>query len=121
AHLMPLSSVWAGPARNAHLGGPPLLVAQTSGSTPFRLANHVGDVGHMLVVGPTGAGKSVLLALLALQFRRYAHARVYLFDKGWSARAAVLACGGVHHALGAGAEGGGEALAFQPLRRIDEP
>src|SRR3546814_861259 len=25
AHLMPLSSVWAGPARNAHLDGPPLL------------------------------------------------------------------------------------------------
>ncbi|MBB4632866.1 type IV secretory pathway VirB4 component [Sphingosinicella soli] len=70
AHLMPLSSVWAGPARNAHLDGPPLLYAETSGSTPFRLSTHVGDVGHMLVVGPTGAGKSVLLALLALQFRR---------------------------------------------------
>src|SRR5690606_30870064 len=127
AHLMPLSSVWAGPARNAHLGGPPLLVAQTSGSTPFRLSTHVGDVGHMLVVGPTGAGKSVLLALMALQFRRYPGARVCLFAKGWSARAAVLACGGIHHALGAGAEreaaeaGQGGALAFQPLRRIDEP
>ena len=122
AHLMPLSSVWAGPARNAHLGGPPLLFAQTSGSTPFRLSTHVGDVGHMLIVGPTGAGKSVLLALLAMQFRRYEGARVYLFDKGWSARAAVLACGGTHHALGSGAEGEGEgALAFQPLRRIDEP
>jgi type IV secretion system protein VirB4 len=124
AHLMPLSAVWAGPARNAHLDGPPLIVAETGGSTPFRLSTHVGDVGHMLVVGPTGAGKSVLLALLALQFRRYPGARVCLFDKGWSARAAVLACGGVHHALGAGAgegaEGEGESLAFQPLRRIDE-
>jgi type IV secretion system protein TrbE len=121
AHLMPLSSVWAGPARNEHLGGPPLLFAQTSGSTPFRLSTHVGDVGHMLVVGPTGAGKSVLLSLLAMQFRRYEGARIYLFDKGWSARAAVLACGGAHHALGSGAEGEGEGgLAFQPLRRIDE-
>ena len=121
AHLMPLSSVWAGPSRNAHLDGPPLLFAQTSGSTPFRLSTHVGDVGHMLVVGPTGAGKSVLLSLLAMQFRRYPGARIYMFDKGWSARAAVLACGGAHHALGSGAEGEGEALAFQPLRRIDEP
>jgi type IV secretion system protein TrbE len=119
AHLMPFSSVWAGPARNEHLGGPPLLVAQTSGSTPFRLSTHVGDVGHMLIVGPTGAGKSVLLALIAMQFRRYAHAQVYIFDKGWSARAAVLAMGGAHHALGAGTEDG--ALAFQPLARIDEP
>src|SRR3546814_11058211 len=63
AHLMPLSSVWAGAARNAHLDGPPLLYAETSGSTPFRLSTHVGDVGHILIVGPTGAGKSVLLAL----------------------------------------------------------
>ncbi|WP_129794002.1 conjugal transfer protein TrbE [Sphingosinicella sp. CPCC 101087] len=120
AHLMPLSSVWAGPPRNGHLGGPPLLFAQTSGSTPFRLSTHVGDVGHMLVVGPTGAGKSVLLALLAMQFRRYEKARIILFDKGWSARAAVLAMGGTHHALGAGAEAGEGSLSFQPLRRIDE-
>ncbi|MES2137380.1 MAG: conjugal transfer protein TrbE [Pseudomonadota bacterium] len=120
AHLMPLSSVWAGPAGNAHLGGPPLLFAETGGSTPFRLSTHVGDVGHMLVVGPTGAGKSVLLALLALQFRRYPQARVFIFDKGWSARAAVLACGGAHHELGAADSGREPALAFQPLRRIDE-
>ena len=116
AHLMPLSSVWAGPARNEHLSGPPLLYAETSGSTPFRLSTHVGDVGHEIIVGPTGAGKSVLLALLALQFRRYPGARITIFDKGFSARAAVLAMGGAHHPLGSG---DGDALAFQPLRHID--
>lgn len=121
AHLMPLSSVWAGPARNEHLGGPPLLYAETSGSTPFRLSTHIGDVGHMLIVGPTGAGKSVLLALLALQFRRYLDAQVYIFDKGFSARAAVLAMGGAHHALGLGGgdDEAGQTIAFQPLRHID--
>ncbi len=120
AHLMPLSSVWAGPARNDHLSGPPLLIAETSGSTPFRLSTHVGDVGHMLIVGPTGAGKSVLLALLALQFRRYPGSQVYIFDKGFSARAAVLAMGGVHHALGLGGEDAAEGrVAFQPLRGIE--
>jgi type IV secretion system protein TrbE len=119
AHLIPLSSIWAGPPRNAHLDGPPLLVAQTAGSTPFRLSTHVGDVGHIMVVGPTGAGKSVLLALIALQFRRYEGAQVYIFDKGFSARAAVLAMGGAHHALGASdAE---EPLSFQPLLGIDDP
>lgn len=119
AHLMPLSSVWAGPARNAHLDGPPLLVAETSGSTPFRLSTHVGDVGHMMIVGPTGAGKSVLLALIALQFRRYPSNQLYIFDMGRSARAAVLAMGGAHHALGLGTAGEGAAIAFQPLRHID--
>ncbi len=119
AHLMPISSVWAGPALNTHLGAPPLLVAQTAGSTPFRLSTHVGDVGHMMVVGPTGAGKSVLLALIALQFRRYPGAQVYIFDKGFSARAAVVAMGGAHHALGLGADTG-DTLAFQPLRGVDD-
>lgn len=121
AHLMPLSAVWAGPARNAHLDGPPLLYAETSGSTPFRLSTHVGDVGHMLIVGPTGAGKSVLLSLIALQFRRYAGSQVHIFDKGNSARAAVLAMGGEHHALGAAPDDITNALAFQPLRDIDDP
>jgi len=117
AHLVPLSSVWAGPPRNEHLGGPPLLLGETGGSTPFRLSTHVGDVGHMMIAGPTGAGKSVLLALMAMQFRRYRQAQIYIFDKGWSARAAVLAMGGHHHALGSG----DSRLAFQPLGRIDEP
>ncbi len=116
AHLMPLSAVWAGPSRNTHLEAPPLFYAETSGSTPFRFCTHVGDVGHMLIVGPTGAGKSVLLSLIALQFRRYAGSQVYVFDKGNSARAAILAMGGVHHALGAAG-----SLAFQPLRDIDDP
>lgn len=119
AHLMPLSSVWAGPAQNAHLAGPPLLVAKTAGATPFRVSTHVGDVGHMMVVGPTGAGKSVLLGLIALQFRRYPGSQVYIFDKGNSARAAVLAMGGAHHALGSAEADGGE-LAFQPLVGIDD-
>jgi type IV secretion system protein VirB4 len=116
AHLMPLSAVWAGPESNEQLGGPPLLLAATQGSTPFRLSTHVGDVGHMFIVGPTGAGKSVLLALIALQFRRYEGAQVYIFDKGFSARAAVLGMGGDHFALGAAG-----SLAFQPLLRIDDP
>ena len=34
------------------------LSRRTEGSTPFRFSLHVGDVGHTLVVGPTGAGKS---------------------------------------------------------------
>lgn len=114
AHLAPLSAIWAGQDKNAHLDGPALLTATTHETTPFRLSTHIGDVGHTLVVGPTGAGKSVLLALMALQFRRYDGAQVFAFDKGRSMRAAILALGGVFHDLGAD-----EALAFQPLRSID--
>ena len=100
AHMMPFSAVWAGPERDEHLQAPPLFFARTEGSTPFRFSLHVGDVGHTLIVGPTGAGKSVLLALMALQFRRYPGAQVFAFDFGGSIRAAALAMGGDWHDLG---------------------
>ena len=121
AHMMPLSAVWAGPERNEHLDGPPLLFAKTEGATPFRLSLHVGDVGHTLVVGPTGAGKSVLLAVLALQFRRYPAARIFAFDFGGSIRAAALAMGGDWHDLGGAlSDDAMEPVALQPLAAIDD-
>ena len=103
AHMIPLSAVWAGPQTDAHFGAPPLFFGKTEGSTPFRFSLHVGDVGHTLVVGPTGAGKSVLLALMALQFRRYRRSQVLAFDFGGSIRAAALAVGGDWHDLGGNA------------------
>jgi type IV secretion system protein VirB4 len=121
AHMMPLSAVWAGPERNDHLDGPPLLFAKTEGATPFRLSLHVGDVGHTLVVGPTGAGKSVLLALMALQFRRYPRSQVFAFDFGGSIRAAALAMGGDWHDLGGAiSEDVLDSVALQPLAGIDD-
>lgn len=122
AHMIPLSAVWAGDAEDAHFKAPPLLYGKTEGSTPFRFSLHVGDVGHTLVVGPTGAGKSVLLAAMALQFRRYAKAQVFAFDFGGSIRAAALAMGGDWHDLGGDlTEGDEAAVALQPLARIDAP
>ena len=121
AHMIPLSAVWAGPERDEHFGAPPLLYGKTEGSTPFRLSLHVGDVGHTLVVGPTGAGKSVLLALMALQFRRYDRAQVFAFDFGGSIRAAALAMGGDWHDLGGGlTEGSDASVSLQPLARIHD-
>ena len=111
---MPLSAVWAGPAENQHLDGPPLLYATTASQTPFRVVLHQGDVGHTLIVGPTGAGKSVLLSMLALQFRRYENAQIFIFDKGGSATAATFGLNGEHYQLC-----GDESLCFQPLAHID--
>jgi len=113
--MMPLSSVWAGPKRNEHLDAPPLLVTKTNGATPFRLSLHQGDVGHSIIIGPTGAGKSVLLSLIAMQFRRYKDSQIYIFDKGGSARTATLVMGGTWFDLGTDS-----VCAFQPLATIDD-
>lgn len=136
AHMIPLSAVWAGPETDEHFGAPPLFFATTEGATPFRFSLHVGDVGHTLVIGPTGAGKSVLLALMALQFRRYENNQIFAFDFGGSIRAAILAMGGDWHNLGSNASSGQgavdplalltladlsddiDAVSLQPLARI---
>ena len=121
AHMIPLSAVWAGEVRDEHFAAPPLLFGKTEGSTPFRLSLHVGDVGHTLIVGPTGAGKSVLLALMALQFRRYARAQVFAFDFGGSIRAAALGMGGDWHDLGGDlSDGAVDSVSLQPLARIHD-
>jgi len=122
AHMLPISAVWAGPERDPHWDAPPLFYARTEGTTPFRFALHVGDVGHTLVVGPTGAGKSVLLAFMAMQFRRYPGARIFAFDFGGSIRAAALACGGDWQDLGTSLAGDNDdAVLLQPLAGIDDP
>ena len=108
ADLLPLATVWPGlednPCPFYPENSPALLHAATSGATPFRLNLHVGDVGHTLVFGPTGAGKSVLLCTIAAQFRRYEGATICAFDKGRSMLALVKACGGRHYDIGAGSK-----------------
>jgi type IV secretion/conjugal transfer VirB4 family ATPase len=116
-HMMPLSTIWAGASRNKHLQGPPLIYTQTSGNTPFRLTLHVGDVGHTLVVGPTGAGKSVFLNMVESSFRKYKDARVFVFDKGASSYVLTRGVGGTFFDLGNEETG---ALSFQPLAKIDD-
>ncbi|MFO1116541.1 MAG: conjugal transfer protein TrbE [Beijerinckiaceae bacterium] len=120
AHMIPLSAVWAGDETDGHFEAPPLFFGRTEGSTPFRFSLHVGDVGHTLIVGPTGAGKSVLLALMALQFRRYGQAQIFAFDFGGSIRAATLAMRGDWHDLGGALSDAAAHVALQPLAGIED-
>lgn len=117
AHLIPFSALWAGPAQNEHLHAPVLMYAKTAGNTPFRFSNHIGDVGHQMIIGPTGAGKSVLLNMMALQFLRYPQAQIFVFDKGGSFLASTLGVNGAYYDLGAQHLQG---LVFQPLANIEK-
>ena len=88
ADLIPSSSVWTG-SKNAPCPfypplAPALMSCVTTGCTPFWLNLHVRDLGHTFVFGPTGAGKSVLLATIAAQLRRYRGMTIFSFDKGMS-------------------------------------
>jgi type IV secretion/conjugal transfer VirB4 family ATPase len=121
AHMLPASSVWTGQPHNRHLAqvtggvGLPHVLCTTTGATPFRLDLNVEDVGHTLILGPTGAGKSTLLAILGLQWMKYPKARVVIFDKDRSARAATLAMGGANFEPG----NDRAPVAFQPFAYLD--
>ncbi|MGO7042157.1 conjugal transfer protein TrbE [Rhizobium acaciae] len=129
ADLIPLNSIWSGspvaPCPFYPPASPPLMQVAT-GSTPFRLNLHVDDVGHTLIFGPTGSGKSTLLALIAAQFRRYAQAQVFAFDKGGSMLPLTLGLNGDHYNIGGeradrveeGRVGEGRALSFCPLAEL---
>lgn len=121
ADLLPITAVWAGPRHNPcpfyPENSPPLSYAATTGWTPFRISLHVGDVGHTLMIGKTGGGKSTALNFLLAQHFRYPNAQVFTFDKGYSSYLLVNACGGTYYDIGAESSG----LAFCPLKRIDTP
>jgi type IV secretion system protein VirB4 len=120
AHLAPLSAVWAGESWNKELDGPALMRVITEGSTPFHFNFHHDDVGHAVLYGPTGSGKSTLYSSVSYQFLRYPGARVYAFDKDRSIRIATLCAGGQFHDIGTHAQSG-ETIGFQPLAYIDQP
>ena len=116
AHLMPFSSVWSGVEKDEHFNDEPIAYCATVSGAAFRYPLHYQDVGHTMVVGPTGSGKSVFLNFLAAQFLRYKNAQVYIFDKGQSSRTLTAGVGGEFYELGA--EQG--QLSFQPLRNCDD-
>jgi type IV secretion system protein VirB4 len=126
ADLLPTSTIWTGsataPCPMYPMNAPPLMHCVTQGSTPFRLNLHVRDVGHTLMLGPTGSGKSTHLGMLAAQLRRYAGMSVYVFDKGQSMyplaaaiRASTKGISGLHFTVA----GDSNELAFCPLQFLE--
>src|SRR6266536_660021 len=50
-----------------HLDAPALAIFETQHQTPYHFTLHVNDVGHAVVLGATGSGKSFLLNFLLTQ------------------------------------------------------
>ena len=61
-----------GTPTSVHLGGPECLaVLETEARSPYFFNLHVQDVGHTLVLGATGSGKSFLLNFLLTHAQKY--------------------------------------------------
>lgn len=75
---------------------PALTVFPTEFNTPYYFNCHHGDLGHVLVMGPSRSGKSVLVNFLIAQFRRYEEGNVFILDKDYSCRIPTVLQDGVH-------------------------
>lgn len=100
ARLLPLRGVADGHRINAHLTKetgvlcPALAPFPTEFGTPYWFTGFLGDVGHMLVCGRTGFGKTIFMLLCATLFRKYPNAWLYGFDKDLSMRIPTMLQGG---------------------------
>lgn len=68
-----------GKAKGNHWGDSVTVLDTTSG-TPYYFSFHLRDVGHTVIIGPTGSGKTVLLNFLCAQAQKF-NPRLFFFDK----------------------------------------
>ncbi len=128
ADCLPLTSTWQGPTANPcsfykkFYGTkvvPPLMQGSASGGTPFRVVLHNSDVGHTFIGGPTGAGKSTILGLIAASHFRYPNARFFGFEKGESMLALCLGAGGTHYNFMEEDQSAADDIGFAPLSQLE--
>lgn len=81
--------------RKGNHWGDAVTVFNTVSGTPFFFSFHVRDVGHSMIIGPTGAGKTVLLNFLCAQAQKF-KGRLFFFDKDRGAEIFLRAIGGVY-------------------------
>jgi len=98
-----------GKARGNHWGDSVTVLNTTSG-TPYFFNFHLRDVGHTTIIGPTGAGKTVLMNFLCAQSQKF-NCRMFFFDKDRGAEIFIRAIKGVYTVIDPGKKCG-----FNPLK-----
>ena len=92
--------------RSGHLKKAALAVLETQWRTPYYYDLFKGDVGHTLVLGATGAGKSFALNFLLVQALQY-DPRILILDLGGSYRWLTQFLGGGYMELSPEGDTGG--------------
>ncbi len=95
--------------------GDSVTVFDTSSGTPYYFNFHNRDVGHTTIIGPTGAGKTVLLNFLCAQAQKF-NCRIFFFDKDRGAEIFIRAIGGKFTVIEPG-----KICNFNPLQLPETP
>ena len=93
--------------------GDAVTVMDTTSGTPFFFNFHVIDVGHTMIIGPTGAGKTVLMNFLCAQAQKF-KCRLFFFDKDRGAEIFLRALGGQYTVIDPS-----KTCGFNPLQLPD--
>jgi type IV secretion system protein VirB4 len=93
-------------------------LVKTSNNSPYYLNLHDKDVGHTILVGSTGSGKSVIIQYIINQWNRYNNAKVFLFDVGYSGHLSCIANKGSHYDILP--EDGTSGMIIDPFRNISQ-
>ena len=99
-----------GQASGNHWGDAVTLL-QTTSATPFFFNFHHGDLGNFTIIGPSGAGKTVVMNFLAAQAQKFSP-RTILFDKDRGSEVFVRGIGGRYSRIAAGQPSGFNPLAL---------
>lgn len=110
-----LSNYPAGKAKGNHWG-PAVTVFNTAADTPYFFNFHSGKIGHSTIIGPYGAGKTVLLNFLLSEARKFNN-KLFFFDQNRGAEIFLRALGGNYANLVPGKSD----VAMNPLQLPDTP
>lgn len=81
--------------------------------SPYFFSFHKRDIGHTLIVGPTGGGKTVIVNFLMAQAEKTGARQIFI-DKDRGAQIFVLASGGTYLTLE-----NGKPTGFAPLKALE--
>ncbi|HYF98322.1 MAG TPA: hypothetical protein VD770_05005, partial [Coxiellaceae bacterium] len=117
-----LHNYYSGYINQNHLGSA-LMLTETPSKTPLyfnlheKASGRLDDLpkGHTTIIGPSNAGKTVLLTTIDAMFQKYS-IRSYFFDRNYGCEIYIRAVGGHYHRLVPG-----EVTGWNPCQLEDTP
>ena len=120
ADLAPTRTISTGESSHPFFGEvlgrrvPPHVQFQTNYGVRYGCNLHASDLGHTVVVGGSGSGKTSLMQLFVSQFQKY-EGNTYIFDKDRSMALLTVLLNGAHIDLNEPAKSG---IRMNPVKRM---